>query len=154
MADLEINKIKVSDLPEEKNPQGFWIFGYKVKSGVSTSVKVLWDKLLTVVEDAAKAIQLERRIAVAFERQEQLIPIAEVMTITKIVARNITKLEYRINTSTSEWKELTLNADINEPLTGQHDIILRINSDQKEVTFGDYNKYSTLTIFATAENKK
>lgn len=155
----EIKKIKVSELTEVENPKGmdFSIFGYRISNKRHESIQVPWDSLIKVVEDAARSVQLERRIIVAFERPEQLVPIGEKMEVYDLVTRNITKLEYRENRPDDlEWKVL----DKGTLFSGEYDVILKINSDQEGVTGYEcgvstsYEKYSTVTIFAKKINKE
>lgn len=145
----EIKKVKVSELAELTDPKGYWMFGYKTENNKHVSKRVSWDKLVKVVEDAAKSVQLERRIIVAFERPEQLIPIGEKMRVYKVAARNIKRLQYRLNQTGSMW------ADLKEGvlLDGTQDIVVKIESDQQNVGYSasednPYEGYSTLTIFA------
>lgn len=147
----EINKIKVSNLPEEFDGKGFWLFGSKKVGSEHISRRFSFDELKKVVEKAAESIQLERRIAVVFESSEQLIPISEAMTIYSFKSRNINKLEYCENKKDSEWKELKENGRVD--LDGSCDILLRIVNEEKYVSPKEYAKYSTLTIFAKAKVK-
>lgn len=145
----EIKKIKVSELKPLDDPNGYWMFGYKTENNRHVSKRVSWNTLMQEIEKAKLAIQLERRIIVAFERPQQLIPIGERMKVYNLVPRNISKLQYRENRSGSEWKELIEGVEF----SGNDDIILKINGDQQSVSTGDYEKYSTLTIFAKKINK-
>lgn len=94
----EIEKKKVSELTEETNPSGFWLFGYKeLANGARQSVKVLFNKLLDVITDAASNLQLERRISLAMEGTRQAMLFGEETTIYKVDSDNISKLEISID---------------------------------------------------------
>lgn len=154
----EIKKVKVSELPKVENPKdmGFSIFGYRISNKKHESIQVPWNSLIKVVEDAAKNVQLERRIIVTFERPQQLIPMGEKVEIGEIVARNIVSLKYKENKSNGVWTEIPINTKLEKSKwiwNGDCDIILEIESNQKDVSTGDYAKYSTVTIFAKKVNE-
>ena len=153
----EINKIRVSELKTEENGNGYWLFGYRDVGGKQESRKFSFDKLTEIVKQAAESIQLERRIAVVFERSQQLVPIGEKMTINKVVAKNITSLKYKLNDGRDNLIEIPLNVDLPKNqqivLDGKLDVVLDITNPSEGVGSGNYVKYSTITIFATAETK-
>lgn len=154
----EIKKVKVSELPKVENPKdmGFSIFGYRISNKKHESIQVPWNSLIKVVEDAAKNVQLERRIIVTFERPQQLIPMGEKVEIGEIVARNIVSLKYKENKSSGVWTEIPINTKLEKSKwiwNGDCDIILEMESNQKDVSTGDYAKYSTVTIFAKKVNE-
>lgn len=153
----EINKIRVSELKTEENGNGYWLFGYRDVGGKQESRKFSFEKLKEVVEKAADSIQLERRIAVVFERNQQLVPIGEKMTIKKVEAKNVTSLKYKLNVTGSNLVEIPLNVELSKNqqivLDGKFDMVLDITNPSEGVGSGNYEKYSTITIFATAETK-
>lgn len=114
----EIEKKKVSELTEESNPVGFWIFGYKeLANGARQSVRVLFDKLLNAIADMATNLQLERRIALTMENEIQKMYFGEETTIYKVDSENVSKLEISVDGGSSFSDiSLTQDADIVIPL--------------------------------------
>lgn len=110
--DIEIKR--VSELNEIDDPSGFWIFGSKTDgNGFVSSVRYSFDKLAEYVINAAQEMQLERRIALTMERLEQVIPIGEDMTIYKVLAKNVKKLELKANTPEVEvWTEIPVDGSL------------------------------------------
>ena len=94
----EIEKKKVSELPEGNNPFGFWMFGYKeLANGAKQSVRVLFDSLLEVIYNIAANLQLERRLPMTLEKGEQRILFGEQTTIYALDVANISKFEISID---------------------------------------------------------
>lgn len=146
----EINKIKVSSLPEELDGKGFWIFGSKQVGSEHISRKFSFEELEKVVKKAAESVQLERRIAVVFEGDtEQLVPVAEEMRVERLAPRNIATMQYKENRDGEDWKDLKEGISF----SGQYDIVLKVTSSQESVSHKEYLKYSSLTIFAKAKVK-
>lgn len=114
----EIEKKKVSELTEESNPVGFWIFGYKeLANGARQSARVLFDKLLSAITDVAANLQLERRIALTMENEIQKMYFGEETTIYKVDSENVSKLEISVDGGSSFSDiSLTQDADIVIPL--------------------------------------
>lgn len=146
----EINKIKVSSLPEELDGKGFWIFGSKQVGSEHISRKFSFEELEKVVKKAAESVQLERRIAVVFEGDtEQLVPVAEEMRVERLVSRNIATMQYKENRDGEDWKDLKEGISF----SGQYDIVLKVTSSQESVSHKEYLKYSSLTIFTKVKVK-
>ena len=94
----EIEKKKVSELTEETNPSGFWIFGYKeLANGAKQSVKVLFDRLLDVIYNVANGLMLERRISLVLQNEEQRMLFGEATRIYGADVENVSKLEVSID---------------------------------------------------------
>lgn len=107
----EIEKKKVSELTEEENPSGFWLFGYKeLANGARQSVKVLFDKLLTAITDIAANLQLERRIVLTMENGVQKMYFGEETTIYKADIENVSKLEVSVDGEES-FTEIFLDSE-------------------------------------------
>lgn len=107
----EIEKKKVSELTEETNPSGFWLFGYKdLANGAKQSVKVLFDKLLGAITDVAADLQLERRIALSMENEIQNVFFGEETTVYKIDHENVNELEISLDGGSS-FTQLSLDGE-------------------------------------------
>lgn len=114
--------IKVSDLPESKNVDNTYFFGYETQRPIDQqSVKIPFSSV-------AKASS-ERRIAMVMESTTQIIPLAEPMSIYKATGKNLAKLEIKANASTDNyWVNIPLNSAVNIDLSAyvEHDALIRV----------------------------
>lgn len=86
----KIVAIPLSELPEIKDPSGFWIFGSKKESnGALSSGKYLFENLA----EYAKQLQLERRMSINMGLASPYeMFVGEQMTIYRVEARNVSRL--------------------------------------------------------------
>lgn len=114
--------IKVSDLPESKNVDTTYFFGYEPERPIDQqSVKIPFSSI-------AKASN-ERRIALVMESTTQIIPLAEPMSIYRASGKNLAKLEIKANAASDNyWVSIPLNTQTNIDLSGyvQHDALIRV----------------------------
>ena len=105
MATNNTTAIKVSELPLLENASDFWIFVSKQtdKGGVE-SAKVAFSKL-------ADAVKLERRFGWRLENSQFDVQIPEDVTIYKLVANNISTLEYSTD-GRQTWKSIAVGNGI------------------------------------------
>lgn len=136
--DLKI--IKVSDLPESKQVENTFFFGYDPNNDRDKqSVKIPFTSI-------ARASN-ERRIAVVMETNEQIIPVGEEMILYKATGKNVSNLEIKPNDpSIATWTTIPLNSNIKIDLSKyvDTDAIIRI---QKEDTVEGQNRASTVYLF-------
>lgn len=85
------------------------------------------------------------RIRLTMERNTQVIPIYEPTKIVKARARNVSKLEYKLNTDADTWKNIALDAALDIELSGECDIVIRI---ERAATF---DAVSTVRLFVEIE---
>lgn len=133
--------IRVSDLPESKNVDTTYFFGYEPERPIDQqSVKIPFSSI-------AKASN-ERRIALVMESSTQIIPIAESMSIYKASGKNLAKLEIKANTSSdSYWVNIPLNTQTNIDLSAYvpHDALIR-------VTRATIDNICTVYLFTKVKN--
>ena len=86
----KIAAIPLSELPEIKDPSGFWIFGSKKESnGALNSGKYLFENLA----EYAKQLQLERRMSINMGLASPYeMFVGEEMTIYRVEGLNVSKL--------------------------------------------------------------
>lgn len=107
----------------------------------------LLEQVNKIVVEAVEKLQLERRIALTMERDMQIIPIGEPMTIYKAKGRNVAKLEIKANDdAVTEWTEIPLGAETAVELDGISDARIRI-------TRATIDHTSTIYIFAKVKTE-
>ena len=119
--------IPLSDLPEinDSDVEKYWVFGSTKKdSGNFESGRY---NLGSFLNDAQRSLQLQRRIALTMERDRQLVPVGEPMTIYLAKTRNVSKLEIKANNpAVTIWQEVPLNEDIEIEIGDNYDLWVRI----------------------------
>lgn len=95
MANEKISPVRLSELPEINEPEGFWIFGSKEdENGSFESGKYLLENLM----EYAKQLQLERRLSFMIGSTENpQLYVDEAMTIYKVGAKDILRLSIEVD---------------------------------------------------------
>lgn len=94
--------------------------------------------------NVTKNDEFRRVIAFMIGDNEVVVPIGENMTLNKIVTKNVSKLWIRPNNSSSEWKEVAINTSISENISGDYDLMVKVERPLTDPQASVYIKTTTI----------